>query len=117
MDKDKNGNVTEEEFKHALSNTNNIVTWMTHIIPDRSFSHKPDFFAHLPFYVHNNMTVCCYNRMIEWSNDQMIEWLNDWMIEWFIDWMIEWLNDSLIDHLQSGDRGDEYSFLRGSSGE
>ena len=68
MDKDKNGNVTEEEFKHALSNTNNIVTWMTHIVPDRSFSHKPDFFAHLPFYVHNNMTVCWY----------MNEWMNEW---------------------------------------
>lgn len=57
MDKDKNGHVTEEEFKNALSNSNNIITWMHHVIPERSFSNKPDFFSHLPFYVHNNMAV------------------------------------------------------------
>lgn len=57
MEKDSNGEVAEAGFKAALSQSNNIVTWMNHVIPERSFSHKPDFFSHLPFYVHNNMTV------------------------------------------------------------
>lgn len=35
-----------------------IITWMNHIIPERSMAHKPDFFSHLPFYVHSNMSVC-----------------------------------------------------------
>ena len=67
MDKDGNDRVTLDEFKQCMSNSrswsarcdsqSDITTWMNHIGNERDIGSKTDLTAHLPFYVHHNLSV------------------------------------------------------------
>lgn len=67
MDKDCNGRVTLDEFKHCMTSSTSpaahsasvvdLTTWMNHIGNEREMGSKMDITAHLPFYVHHNLGV------------------------------------------------------------
>ena len=57
MDKDCNGRVTLDEFKHCMTSSTNLTTWMNHIGNEREMGSKMDITAHLPFYVHHNLGI------------------------------------------------------------